>query len=110
MPIVDLSDIKKTELIPGFNVRFVHSEKATLAFWDIRAGSILPEHSHFHEQIAQLIEGSFELTIDGITTALKPGMLAVIPPNAVHSGIALTDCKMVDVFSPVREDYKFPSG
>ena len=34
------------------------------------------------------------------------GEVAVIPSGAVHSGRALTQCRFLDVFHPVREDYK----
>ncbi len=103
---IDLLQIEPKELIKGFRGRFVHTENATLAFWEIEEGAVLPEHSHFHEQTACVLEGCFELTIAGETRAYEPGVLAVIPSNAVHSGRALTDCKILDVFCPVREEYR----
>ena len=106
MPFINLTSIDQQELIPGFSVRFVHSEKMTLAYWDIKAGSVLPEHSHPHEQVAaQVISGEFELSLEGETRVMRPGDVAVIPSNAIHSGKAITDCQLLDVFSPVREDY-----
>jgi len=106
MPFIQLDTIQSTELLPGFSVKFIHSEKMTLAYWDIRAGSVLPEHSHPHEQVAaQVMSGQFELTLEGESKVMKAGDVAVIPSNAVHSGKAITDCQLLDVFSPVREDY-----
>ncbi len=95
------------ELIPGFRGKFQHGANMTIVYWEIDEGSELPEHSHEHEQIATVYEGKFELTIDGSTKILEPGMVAVIPSNAIHSGKAVTNCKLTDVFSPVREDYIF---
>jgi len=46
------------------------------------------------------------MTIGGVTQILEPGVITLIPSNVVHSARALTDCKVVDIFSPVREDYK----
>jgi len=107
MPFIHLEDIDQKELLPGFSVRFVHAEKMTLAYWDIKAGAQLPQHSHHHEQVAaQVISGEFELTLDGETKVMKAGDIAVIPSNTVHSGKAITDCQLLDVFSPVREDYQ----
>ena len=103
---IALKDIKQNEMIPGFKVRFVHSEFMTISYWDVKKGSKLPEHMHHHEQISQVMEGKFELKIDGISQVMEPGMAAIIMSNATHSGVALTDCKIMDVFSPVREDYK----
>ena len=101
-----IKDIPTQEVLPGFTARFVHSEKFTTAFWDIQAGSELPEHSHFHEQTSQVVEGELEFTLDGKTQVLKPGDFVVIPSNVPHSGKALTFCKVVDVFCPVREEYR----
>lgn len=78
----------------------------TFAFWVIKKGSSLPEHSHVHEQVANMLEGEFELTIDGVTQVLRPGSVASIPSHVRHAGRAITDCRILDVFSPVREDYR----
>lgn len=104
--IQDISNIEPKEIIKGFKGRFFHTNSFTIAFWEIEEGAILPEHSHIHEQSTQVIEGKLEMLIDGITTVLEPGMIANIPSNVFHSGKALTKCKVTDVFSPTREDYK----
>lgn len=104
--IQDISNIELKEIIKGFKGRFFHANNFTIAFWEIEEGSILPEHSHIHEQSTQVIEGKLEMLIDGVTTVLNPGMIANIPSNIIHSGKALTNCKVTDVFSPTREDYK----
>lgn len=104
--IQHISNIEQKEIIKGFNGRFFHTNNFTIAFWEIAENAILPEHSHIHEQSTQVIEGKLEMLIDGVTTVLKPGMIANIPSNVLHSGKALTNCKVTDVFSPTREDYK----
>ena len=78
----------------------------TFAHWAVKAGAILPEHSHPHEQVANVITGEFELTIDGETVRLGPGGVGIIPSNSVHSGRAITDCHIIDAFHPIREDYR----
>jgi quercetin dioxygenase-like cupin family protein len=105
IPFIDWSNLNKTEVFSGFIGSFAHTEQMTISHWDIAEGSILPEHSHPHEQISNVIEGSFELTIQGETQILTAGKAALIPSHAVHSGRALTKCKIIDIFCPVREDY-----
>lgn len=101
----ELDHIEAREIIPGHHAKFIHTPTMTLAFWEIEAGSVLPEHSHHHEQVANVLEGEYELTVNGETRRLSPGMPVTIPSNAIHSGVAVTDCKILDVFQPVREDY-----
>lgn len=78
----------------------------TLAYWNIDEGAKLPEHAHHHEQICNVINGEFELVINGESKILRSGDVGVIPSNAVHSGVAKTDCTVIDAFSPVRDDYR----
>ena len=106
MAFIDLNDLEEKELVPGFHVHFVHSENMTFAYWTIEAGAALPDHSHPHEQVANVTDGEFELNVGGEARVMTPGKVAVIPGGVPHSGKAITDCKIIDVFYPVREDYK----
>ncbi len=100
-----LSDIEVQEIFPGFKGKMIHSDKMTLAYWNIDNGCILPLHSHPHEQVVNMLEGKLEMTIGNETMVLEKGDCYVIPSNVEHEGKALTDCYVLDVFSPVREDY-----
>ncbi len=101
-----IKDLPARELMPGFKGRFVHTKSMTISYWEIKKGSELPAHSHPHEQTTNVIEGEMQLTVDGETRKLTFGDIVAIPSHAVHSGKALTDCIVIDVFSPVREDYR----
>lgn len=104
--MIQISNIPSKEILPGFIARFIHTETNTIGFVEIASGGELPEHSHIHTQTTQVTEGKLELTINGKATIYEPGMIAVIPSNVPHSAKALTACKVTDIFSPVREDYK----
>jgi quercetin dioxygenase-like cupin family protein len=106
MPFLELADVKERQPVPGFRVRFVHSDSMTVAYWEIEAGASMPEHSHAHEQIVNLVEGEFELAVGKETGVLVPGRVAIVPPDVPHSGRAVSACRMIDVFHPVREDYR----
>jgi quercetin dioxygenase-like cupin family protein len=101
--------IEEKAIFPGFRGRFIHSANMSFGLWDIDAGASLPEHAHPHEQVGHLLEGEFSLTIAGVAYVMKTGSVAVIPSNARHSGKAVTACRILDVFYPLREDY-FPDG
>jgi quercetin dioxygenase-like cupin family protein len=106
MPFITLSDVGEREMFPGFRARFVHTDRMTCAYWTISAGALLPEHAHPHEQVSNIIRGRFEMTLDGETQTIEPGGVVVIPSGTKHRGRALTDCYILDVFVPVREDYR----
>lgn len=106
MPYIDIPQLNEKEVVPGFRGKFVHTENMTIVYWTITAGSALPEHKHPHEQVASLVSGEFEFTLDGVTRKITPDTSVAIPSNVPHSGKALTDCKIIDIFYPVREDYK----
>lgn len=101
-----LNQIAAHEMIAGYQAKVIHSDTMTFVYWNIAQGAPLPEHSHPHEQVAHILEGSFEITINGQTTILEEGDVATIPSNAIHSGKAITECRIMDAFSPIREDYR----
>ena len=60
------------------------------------------------EQCGTVISGELELTIAGKTRRLRPGEVYIIPGGVQHGGRAgETQCQVLDVFSPVREDYQY---
>ena len=106
MAIYETEKLKVKEVLPGFLGRFIHTERATVAFWKIREGSELPLHAHPHEQVTIVEEGKLSMTMNDESRTLEKGMVMTIPSNAVHSGRALTDCSILDIFCPPREDYR----
>lgn len=103
---ISLADVEPREPMPGFRGRFVHGQAVTLAFWRISRGSELPEHQHPHEQFVRVERGELELTVGGVTRVLAAGDVWWIAPEVPHSGRAVTDCEVLDVFQPVREDFR----
>jgi quercetin dioxygenase-like cupin family protein len=106
MPFVQQNSLNGKEIMPGFNARFIHTQNITVGYVNIKAGSKLPEHAHIHEQVTHVLAGELEFTLAGETMVLKPGITAVIPSHVPHSAVALTDCVVLDIFQPVREDYR----
>lgn len=101
-----VADIQPFEISRGFNARLIHTDTMTLAYVDIDDGADLSEHSHVHEQVLNVLEGRFELTVSGKPHILAAGDVFAIPSNVPHSGRALTKCRILDVFNPVREDFR----
>ena len=103
---MNLSEIQEKEIFPGLKGKFVHGKNISWAFWEVKKGAKVDLHKHHHEQIMHVVEGKFEFTLNNKTKVYENGDVVVIPSNIEHSGLALTDCKLMDVFSPAREEYR----
>jgi len=83
----------------------VFGEKTLFTEFRMEAGSILPKHSHPHEQTGCLIEGRMRLTIGDHAFEAEKGDSWCIPGTVEHGAEILEYSVAVEVFSPVREDY-----
>ncbi|QLG46022.1 cupin domain-containing protein [Costertonia aggregata] len=103
---MNLATIAPKEIMPGYHGKLVHTNNMTLVFWNVEKDAVVPEHHHVHEQIMHVIEGKFEFTLDGKTRIYGAGDIVPIASNLPHSGKAITPCRLMDVFSPAREEYR----
>ena len=105
MSFVKLNDLPELEITKGIRARAVTTDTISVLHVVLDDGAILPEHSHYHEQVVNVIEGELELTVSGEKYILKSGNVMVLEPNVIHSGRALTACKVIDIFHPLRADF-----
>lgn len=68
-------------------------------------GAIGTLHEHYHSQVTNVAKGVFEVTINNATEVMKEGDCFYIPPHVVHGVVCLEDGLLIDVFSPIREDF-----
>ena len=97
---------KHTELIKGVHLKAVVYGKQTL-LTEVRmeAGAVIPPHKHSHEQTGYLVSGQLEFLVGGEHITANPGDSWNIAGDLEHGATALVDSVVVEVFSPVREDY-----
>jgi quercetin dioxygenase-like cupin family protein len=89
-------------------------KRKTLAYGDnmlltefrLEGGKTLPMHRHPQEQTGYLVSGHIILTIEGKPHDMKPGDSWSISGNVEHGAAVIKDSVAIEVFSPVREDYK----
>lgn len=103
--IKKLKDINSSEVIAGYSGKFFHGKNMTMAFWEVKKNSEIPEHSHIHEQCLYVKKGCFRLILNGKINTINENELIFIKSNEKHSGFALTDCELIDIFSPNRPEY-----
>jgi quercetin dioxygenase-like cupin family protein len=106
MPFVDVNTLPVTERLPGWHGRYFHSPSMTFAHYEFVCGSSIHEHSHPQEEVYHVIEGELELTIDGETQAVRPGVVAIVPGGARHSVRALSDGRAIIVDYPLRPEFR----
>ena len=94
------------EMLPGLGRKtLAYGEKGLMTQFELKAGSVLPVHSHPHEQIGYLVSGRIVLDIAGEKFEMEPGDSWAIRGDSRHSAPTLEDAIAIEVFLPVREDY-----
>lgn len=106
MPFLREQDFICKELCPGVSIRAASGERMTVCFFSLSPHAELKEHKHPHEQLGIVLEGAFEITIGTEKKIVKTGDTYIVPPNVPHR-VVVGDApaRVVDVFSPPREDY-----
>lgn len=97
----------------GFEQMFEGIDRKTLVFGDktlltefrLKKGSTLPRHSHPHEQTGYLVSGRVKVLVGEKTFEAEPGDSWCIVGDVEHGAEPLMDSIVVEVFSPVRDDY-----
>lgn len=69
------------------------------------AGAIGAEHDHPHEQVCYCLEGKFIFTVDGQEFPLSAGDSLFLPSNSWHGTKCLSKGRLLDIFTPQREDF-----
>jgi len=96
------------DLVTGVHARTFWGENHMLAVIELDAGAVIPPHQHPHEQGGIVLQGELEFTIADETRTLHPGDLYIIPGGVTHSVcIGAKPARVMDVFAPAREDYKY---
>lgn len=83
----------------------VHGEKSLMGEFRLDRGARIPSHAHHHEQTGMRISGKVRFWVDGETFDAEAGDSWNIAGGIAHAAEALEDSVVVEVFTPVREDY-----
>lgn len=105
MPVHRWLDEPVEELTSSIGRQLVHTETMTVARIHLRAGAAVPRHEHAHEQVATVLEGRLRFVVDGEESIVSAGESMIVPGGIPHEVEALTDSLVLDVFSPVRDDW-----
>lgn len=104
---VRLAEVEPVEMMAGvWRCTIATGERMMIAHVTIRKGASAPLHRHPHEQVGYVLEGRIRMTIGGEVYEFEPGDSYFVPGDLEHDAVAITDCVVLDVFSPPREEYR----
>lgn len=94
------------ELLEGVQLQpLVHGQKTLMGQFKLAKGAKIPSHKHPHEQSGIMISGRMLFAVADQQFEVEAGDSWCIPGESEHSVITLEDSVVIEVFSPVREDY-----
>lgn len=94
------------DLLEGVRLKnLVHGERMHMTQVRLRKGAVVPTHQHPHEQTGYLVSGSLRFFGEGAETVVTPGDSWSFAGDEPHGAEALDDTVVIEVFSPLREDY-----
>jgi quercetin dioxygenase-like cupin family protein len=102
------AEVPREQVTPQLHRRLVTGDRVMMAHVELERGCIVPGHAHVHEQLTHVLEGCLRLRVgdDGTESYdLRPGDVLCIPSNVPHSAEALESTRVIDIFSPPREDW-----
>ena len=99
------SDVASEAVAQGVERRYITGDRVTIAQFHLKKGSVVPRHSHESEQVTQVVTGALKFMFDGETFVVRGGDALQIPSWAPHEVEVLEDTYVIDVFSPVRQDW-----
>src|SRR6202140_1587790 len=113
-----VAKLRPTRIWDGVLARTVNGDRLGIGFVEIDPNMLVPEHRHENEQVGFVLRGSVTMVVDGQARELRGGETYTIASQVAHSARAGADgVSVVDVFAPVREDWKskptvepFPGG
>jgi quercetin dioxygenase-like cupin family protein len=97
IPLERVSETLSRKIVTG------EREMVTQIF--MKAGCLVPTHSHESEQITYVLKGRLKFTLAGREIVLHEGEVLCIPSWVEHSAEALEEVVEMDIFSPIRQDW-----
>lgn len=98
-------EVKEEKLNEKISRKLAVGQNEMIGRLRLAKGATVPPHKHLSEQITMVISGALTFTIGGKDFTVRAGEVLVIPPNVVHSAIALEETDDIDSFSPLRIDW-----
>jgi quercetin dioxygenase-like cupin family protein len=105
MEIYTWDKIKEDVMNPLAGRKALHGKMITLARFRFDKGNKVAMHHHPNDQITTVASGSVRMTCGSEEFVMKAGDMVLVPPDVPHGNEALEDTVIIEIFSPVRQDW-----
>lgn len=109
MPVItgfqSLKNLPEEKITDTISRRVLAGEKEMVVWWSMKAGAHAAGHRHPHEQIFWVVSGTMDIRIGTERRVCGVGDVGVIPGGVEHEAWFPSDCEVIDVFAPPREDF-----
>jgi quercetin dioxygenase-like cupin family protein len=99
------SDIPAEQLNPATSRRYLTGDRVTVARFELKRGGVVARHSHENEQVSCVLSGRLKFKLNGQEVLVAAGEVLQIPSWLEHEVEVIEDTVVIDVFSPVRQDW-----
>jgi quercetin dioxygenase-like cupin family protein len=102
------ADVPEEQVRADLTRRLITADRIMLATVELERGCLVPKHAHMHEQLSYVLDGHLRLLVGedgGETYDVRAGEVVILPSNVPHAAEAMADTRVLDVFSPPREDW-----
>ena len=106
MTLHSWKDLNREQMNDLLVRQVIHGTNITISRLELKAGAFVGLHHHINEQMTVMVSGRLRFNFPEKTIEVAGGEVMEIAPNLPHSVEALEDSVAIDVFAPVREDWR----
>lgn len=99
------TDLPAEAVTESIGRRYLTGDRVTVARFELKRGGVVPRHAHENEQVSCVLSGALTFVFDGREVVVGAGEVMQIPGGIAHEVTVLEDTVVLDVFSPVRQDW-----
>ena len=99
------TDLSPQALTESIQRRYFTADRLTVARFELKKGGVVPRHAHDNEQVSCVLTGALRFQFDDREVVVGAGEVMQIPGGIAHEVTVLEDTVVMDIFSPVRQDW-----
>lgn len=99
------TDVPSEALTDKIQRRYINTSRVTIAQFALSRGGVVHRHSHEQEQVSCVLSGALKFVTPDAEVIVRQGETITLAPWVEHQVDVLEDATVIDVFTPVRQDW-----